>query len=137
MAREQVRQLLAELAASHEDIMEKLAALQDADLEKRTAWGGREMTIRFIIGQVGNHDREHGIQVAKSLQWLGRQFTEAEMAVAKLMQARGELLGMLAAIDDEDLDRGPKEGEWTIRQTLQHILDVQKRYCSMIEKGLG
>ena len=136
MARQHIRQVLAELADIHEGVMEKLAALEDADMAKRIPWGGREMPVRFILSQIGNHDREHGIQVVKNLQWMSRQFTEAQMAVAKLAQARGELIGLLAAVDDEDLDRVPKEGEWTIRQTLQHIVDVQKRYSAMIEKTM-
>ncbi|MDO8671021.1 MAG: DinB family protein [Dehalococcoidia bacterium] len=136
MAREQIKQVLAEMAANHDGVMEKLAALKDADLAKKVPWGGVERPVRFLLSQIGNHDREHGIQVVKNLQWMDRDFTEAQMSVAKLTQARGELVGLLAAVDDEDLDRVPKEGEWTIRQTLQHIIDVQKRYYSMIEKGL-
>ncbi|HUQ43814.1 MAG TPA: DinB family protein [Candidatus Limnocylindria bacterium] len=42
--------------------------------------------------------------------------------------ARWILHGRLAALDDSWLDRVPKPGEWTTRQTLAHIVDGQWSY---------
>jgi hypothetical protein len=42
--------------------------------------------------------------------------------------ARWALQGRLAALDDGMLDRVGKEGEWTVRQTLAHVISGQRSY---------
>jgi DinB superfamily len=42
--------------------------------------------------------------------------------------ARWALQGRLAALDDSMLDRIPREGEWTLRQTLAHTIGGQRGY---------
>jgi hypothetical protein len=42
--------------------------------------------------------------------------------------ARWALHGRLAALSDSWLDRVPKPGEWTVRETLAHIIDGQRSY---------
>lgn len=42
--------------------------------------------------------------------------------------ARSALQGRLAALDDGMLDRVAKEGEWTVRQTLAHVISGQRSY---------
>lgn len=42
--------------------------------------------------------------------------------------ARWDLHGVLAPLADADLDADPGGGEWTIRQTLAHIVHVQRAY---------
>jgi hypothetical protein len=44
--------------------------------------------------------------------------------------ARWDLHGVLAPLVDADLDADPGGGEWTIRQTLAHIVHVQRAYPS-------
>ena len=42
--------------------------------------------------------------------------------------ARWDLHGVLAPLADADVDADPGGGEWTIRQTLAHIVHVQRAY---------
>jgi hypothetical protein len=42
--------------------------------------------------------------------------------------ARWALQGRLAALDESILDRVPREGEWTLRQTLAHTIGGQRGY---------
>lgn len=42
--------------------------------------------------------------------------------------ARWDLHGVLAPLGDADLDADPGGGEWTIRQTLAHTVNVQRAY---------
>jgi DinB superfamily len=44
--------------------------------------------------------------------------------------ARWDLHGLLAPLGDADLDADPGGGEWTIRQTLGHAVNVQRAYPS-------
>ncbi len=42
--------------------------------------------------------------------------------------ARWDLHGLLAPLTDADLDADPGGGEWTLRQTLAHVVYVQRAY---------
>ena len=42
--------------------------------------------------------------------------------------SRWKLHGRLASLDDDILDRVPKPGEWTVRQTLAHTIEGQRSY---------
>lgn len=54
--------------------------------------------------------------------------TAAEIRMAPATVARWALQGRLVALDDAILDRVPKPGEWTARETLAHIIDGQIGY---------
>ncbi len=43
--------------------------------------------------------------------------------------ARWSLHGLLLPLDDADLDRDPGGGEWTIRETMGHIIQSQRFYA--------
>jgi uncharacterized damage-inducible protein DinB len=49
-------------------------------------------------------------------------------AFASATIARWDLHGVLAPLVDADLDADPGGGEWTIRQTLAHVVHVQRAY---------
>ena len=44
--------------------------------------------------------------------------------------ARWDWHGLLTSLDDADLDADPGGGEWTVRQTLAHTVNVQRAYPS-------
>jgi hypothetical protein len=48
--------------------------------------------------------------------------------VAPATVARWELIGLLAPLTDADLDADPGGGEWTVRQTVAHIIASQQAY---------
>jgi hypothetical protein len=43
--------------------------------------------------------------------------------------ARWDLQGVLAGLSDSDLDADPGGGEWTVRQTMAHIIGGQRGYA--------
>lgn len=51
--------------------------------------------------------------------------------------ARWALQGRLAAIDDALLDEVPREGEWTLRETLAHTVGGQRGYGAFTRWWLG
>lgn len=50
-------------------------------------------------------------------------------SLAGAVAARWDLAGALAGATDEDLDRDPGGGEWTLRQTLGHVINGQRAYA--------
>ena len=57
---------------------------------------------------------------------LARPMDQAIVAPATV--ARWELIGLLAPLTDADLDADPGGGEWTVRQTVAHIIGTQHSY---------
>jgi uncharacterized damage-inducible protein DinB len=55
--------------------------------------------------------------------------SEARDAAGAASASRWALQGVLATLGDDDLDADPGGGEWTIRQTLQHIINSQRGYA--------
>jgi len=53
---------------------------------------------------------------------------EATQALALAQAAFGDLRGLLVGQPDTLLDAEPGGGEWTLRQVLQHVLWVERRY---------
>jgi hypothetical protein len=49
--------------------------------------------------------------------------------VAPATVARWELIGLLAPLTEADLDADPGGGEWTVRQTVAHIIASQHGYA--------
>ena len=59
----------------------------------------------------------------------GSESSEARDAVAAATASRWQLQGVLATLRDADLDADPGDGEWSIRRTLQHIINSQRGYA--------
>lgn len=80
-----------------------------------------------IIGIAGTDDarRVALADIAAALQW---QQTEAQRILATAAEVRGQLLAPLVGLTDEGLDRIPAPGEWSVRQVLGHVLNVEHRY---------
>ena len=56
------------------------------------------------------------------------ELAPAQPAAAGATAARWDLHGILISLDDEALDADPGGGEWTIRQTLGHVINSQRAY---------
>ena len=48
----------------------------------------------------------------------------------------GRLRGLLAALDDDLLDRAPAEGEWSVRETMVHAIAVERSYRANTQHAL-
>lgn len=54
--------------------------------------------------------------------------TEAAATVVLAQRAFGDLRGLLANVPDDALDAVPLEGEWSLREVLTHVLEVEHSY---------
>ena len=67
---------------------------------------------------------------------LGPNGDEASRILTLAQIEFGRLRGVLAAIDDDLLDRAPAQGEWTLRETLAHAIGVERSYRANTEHAL-
>jgi DinB superfamily len=106
-----------------------LATVPDSAMEKPWPWRGGEADVRYGFYRQAEALEEARAGVARAL---GRQAHSdeppARALAAPATAARWELHGLLAGLADSELDRDPGNGEWTVRQTLAHIVSGQRAY---------
>ena len=95
------------------------------------------MYIRAVFYKLVSHEIEHTIQLAKALRSLNVHLSEAEQILEELGESRGKLIGMLSTLTDEELDTKPSEEDWSPREVVDHILEVEEdSYSGLIISAL-
>jgi hypothetical protein len=120
-AREPLRRIVADLLA-----------VPDSALERPSPWRPTDVVgIELRYGLYGIHERFEAaigtIEVERSA-GDGAPIGPAVPALAAMAAARWELHGALAPLGPADWDADPGGGEWTIRQTVGHIISGQRSY---------
>lgn len=102
-------------------------------LERRWTWDPDERgfaELRYALYRCAELLDRAAVDAAVALDNAGVLRGRASRIAAAATVARWELHGLLAPLGDHDLDRDPGNAEWTIRQTLAHIVNVQRAYAS-------
>ena len=84
------------------------------------------MYVRTMFYRFVSHEIEHTIHLAKTLRSLGVHLNEAEQILEELAESRGKLIGMLSTLNDEQLDSKPSSEDWSPREIVDHILEVEE-----------
>lgn len=118
--------------SAHLDLLERLAAYSDEEMAQPWQWPGREG------GRLQVRDALWKIYEAEGVALVAAPPPSLEAAaLADLAQAAfGSLRGLLAGLPDELLDEDPGGGEWTLRETLAHILSVDRSYTRQIRHAV-
>jgi len=134
MSTKQVEGLLAELRQEREKTLAAVTMITREELRYTTGhsrWSsGRRVMLRFA-----DHLREHVLQVNLIRQRTGTAPAEPQMMLALAEQAWGDVLASVVGLSDEDLDRVPAPGQWSVRQVFQHMIKSEADYRNMIEKA--
>ena len=120
-------------ARTHEQVL----SVPEDQMLAPAKYGDMDVNVRFMFYRLITHQIEHTIHLSKTLNALGITQGEAGLIFKNLQAASGELEGMMVGITDDDLDRSPGKGEWTLREVLEHILSVEESYSRRIEEALG
>jgi hypothetical protein len=54
---------------------------------------------------------------------------ESRRILALAQRAFGDLRGLLVGLPDDLLDKAPAHGEWSVREVLAHVVNVEQRYA--------
>ena len=106
------------------------AAIPDAALEKNWPWRDHDADVRYGIFRGIEAVEEATAEVVAILSESGATRGRAALRIAPASVGRWALHGRLLSIDDDWLDRVAKEGEWTLRETLGHIVGSQRGYTT-------
>lgn len=113
-----------------ETALRDLAKLSDADLEREWTWpdhGAADLRNAFMYLLM--HEQHALVTTASPA-------NEAERILVLAQRAFGDLRGLLLAIPDALLDREPAPGEWTVRKTMEHTINVERSYRANTQHAL-
>lgn len=123
------------------DVTPALLRVADGEsLERRWLWRGDEngwTDVRYGFYRCAEALDRAGIDAEAALTASGVARSPSSRILSRATVARWEVHGTLAYLVDEDLDRDPANGEWTLRQTLAHLINVQRAYASYTAWWLG
>jgi uncharacterized damage-inducible protein DinB len=124
-------QSLDEIAAARAAVlsaMETFRQIDDSALGRQPwPWrGSDDIELRYGFYRLNELFEEATGDVQRAL--AHAVVAPAQSAAAAGTAARWDLHGILVSLEDADLDRDPGGGEWTIRQTLGHVINSQRAY---------
>lgn len=126
------RPLTPALVAGRRDVLavvRELQAIKDADLTRPWPWkGGSEEEVRYGFYRVCESFELAGIDAEAALRAAGVERGRAADRIAPVTAARWDLQGLLISLPDAAWEADPGNAEWTIRQTLGHIIEAQRYY---------
>jgi hypothetical protein len=106
-----------------DEALRGLIGLPDAALERPWRWRDDDADVRYGLYRLHELFEEAAAAGARA-----GGVTRAGAVLGQATAARWELHGLLLPLA-ELLDRDPGDGEWTVRQTLGHILSTQWSYA--------
>lgn len=108
----------------------------DSDLGQPYRWGAHQEGVRFaLLG--GMHElRTLAVALAAERRRAGIPITRAHNALGQFHAAFRDLDAVLIRLSPDDMDKVPAAGEWSIRQTLTHMIGVQRNFFALVDYGL-
>ena len=123
------------LLAARRDVLaavRELATIKDSDMEKEWAWkGDSEIELRYAFYNILEAFERAGIDAAKALRIAGTGRGRAAELIAPSTAARWDLQGLLLQLPDAAWDAKPGGEEWTVRETMGHIIGSQRGYAAV------
>jgi hypothetical protein len=121
------------IVAARADLMaavRELRTIPDAALTRPWGWkGGSREEVRYGFYRIGEAFELAGIEAAAELQQNGTERGLTADRIAPSTAARWDLQGLLAPLDDQSWDADPGHAEWTIRQTMGHLIGSHRGYA--------
>jgi len=99
------------------------AAMDEAALSRPWTYRGKPMDVRYALYRTLEDAQEAQVDLA------ARHHPEPRRILALAQRSFGDLRGLLAGLPEQLLGRPPREGEWSVRETLGHVLAVERRYA--------
>ena len=119
---------LVEARRSVTTALEALAAVEDTRLERPWPWRGEEADVRYGLYRQFEALEQAGAVARRMIARGNPAEPAARPMIAAATAARWDVHGLVAGMADDELDRDPGNGEWTLRQTLAHIVAGQRGY---------
>jgi hypothetical protein len=105
--------------------------LPDAEMDRPWVWREYdEEGLRFALLMAQHELRDLAVRLAAMRP---APPTQAQRILGQYHHAYRDLTGALAGVRDEDLDRVPKEGEWPLREVIEHMLGAEYGFLGTVQ----
>jgi hypothetical protein len=103
----------------------------DADMDRTWVWHEYdEEGLRFALLMAQHELRDLAVRLAAMRP---SPPSQAQRILGQYHHAYRDLTGALAGLRDEDLDRVPKEGEWPLRDVIEHMLGAEQGFLGTVQ----
>ncbi len=106
----------------------KLQGLEDTYFADLVDWRDGRVEFRYLLYRLAEADDELRVSLAEPVRELGWSPSAAQRILAQTFESRGAFLAPLSGLPDDRLDEEPEPGEWSVRQILDHCINVEQRY---------
>ena len=110
--------------ADYDAALAGFAGLDAEALSRPWIWQGGKMDVRYALYRTLEDAQQVAVTVAAQPHPVARRI------LALAQRAFGDLRGLMTGIPDELLDLRPHEQEWSLRETLRHIIWIERRYAT-------
>ncbi len=100
------------------------ASMDEEALARAWPWRDKPMDVRYALYRTLEDAQEAHVRVSAG------QHPESRRIIALAQRAFGDLRGLLIGLPADLLDKAPRAGEWPLRETLRHVLMVERRYAT-------
>jgi len=126
------------LAQSVEAFATLTQDLADADLNRPWAWGAYDSEgVRFAFFRVYEELRTLAVKLARARLATGRPLSSAQRVLGQYHLAYRDLQAALLGVPAASLDDSPAEGEWSVHQTLAHIVEADFGFYAVVTHALN
>ena len=108
----------------------------DADLNQPYRWGAHQEGVRFALIGAMHELRTLAVNIAADCRHAGILTTRAQHALSHYHAAFRDLDAILLGLPSDDVDKTPAVGEWSVRETLAHMIHVQRNFFALVHYGL-
>src|SRR6059036_1339690 len=117
-----------------EELVRATVHLSDEDMGREWKWREYdEEGLRFALLMTHHELRDLAVQLDARRKSAP---TQAARILAQYHQTYRDLTGVLVGVRGEDLDRAPSEGEWPVRETLDHMLGAEYGFLGVSRGAL-
>ena len=109
--------------------------LPDADMDRTWVWREYdEEGLRFALLLAQHELRDLAVRLAAMRP---APPSQAQRILGQYHHAYRDLTGALAGVRDDDLDRVPNEGEWPLREVIQHMRGAEHGFLGVVRYALA
>lgn len=116
--------LIRELQRTMNETLDELYDMPDTALEAHSEHGcARGGNVRDLITHMIDHERMHlGSVVNNRAEAFALQQSQVHRLLAEWFRDRAMVVAALVGLPDEALDKRPTPNEWSIRETVEHLI---------------
>jgi hypothetical protein len=103
--------------------LERFAALDEKELAQPWQFRDKPMDVRYALYRTIEDAQEAVVSAG------ARPHPESRRILSLAQRAFGDLRGLLIGLPTDLLDVAPRDGEWSVREILRHVIVIEGRYA--------